>query len=877
MGINILGHNDDSAARSDEVTLDSHDLATGSGSTSFPVSDVLRVIQDPLTLDETTYWTAGDPMSSFDAEVERAEQFPVVPPAPSGADTHTGSAANTLPKTTTPSGNFVVSKEVMSPAEFAARVENSLLLRVLGINAIDPNHSIGKRIVSIAYPSVTAISSEKRATVLARNLLHHPDIITAVGKSIASRREYVAAVLHCLFRNGGGSTLAIDGSHGTIIVRPDSIIAQGGQGVVENVEHCNFPDADAVLKTSFLLPKDEEVVTAQVMGRMKREARLLRVLEGVDCVPKFFDEGMYADPGGEGDRAFIVMEKIHGSTVDELIKASGTFPPAIVADFACIMTHAMSEVHNRGVWHRDIKPGNIMVDRNGAVKILDFGQATNAVAADANDQTRLTMSGTGMGTPSYMSPEQTGQVVDQRVDINGAAKIIYELWSEHRWIEDATEAKQMFVRYAMSRQGSSSSDELQIIDMERKLAVVSKEHPELAIWLEWALQDDEKKRPRTIEQWHSGGDFIRSSSGDRVTVQPLSTFITKNPTGNWSKIADVFKDGEYEYGDAAVKARLVVAKLREVYGVASLSNQCESDIMVKNVPELTICRDPAEAAVIDRLYRGEFDSATHSNMPIIAAAAAATALSVSLIIYGIYKKGEVAEIQDLKNVTQPNDSKSISTPTLSAIPVSVSGGDYLRRGPIDASQPTGTVVTSTEAPTLDTVSEEVPVAQVSWERGIEGERIDIKEFQFMMADRTIMKYSQEELFRTYSSIEEDNGQINSFTFKVGDDDASSLGHAFIFPTGNMVITLPGNRTVCLDNEGNIVYDISGELGVQNRKVIVWSTTGGGHQLGDGKFDVDRTSDVPEDLKDHIDKDVIGKRFVNDAFSAWRLSTLRAQQ
>ncbi len=91
-------------------------------------------------------------------------------------------------------------------------------------------------------------------------------------------------------------------------------------------------------------------------------------------------------------------------------------------DIAVQISEGLQEAHDQGVVHRDIKPSNVMLDRRGRVKIMDFGLA--AVA----DRTRLTKSGTTLGTPAYMSPEKAqGQDVDRRTDIWALGVVLYEM------------------------------------------------------------------------------------------------------------------------------------------------------------------------------------------------------------------------------------------------------------------------------------------------------------------------------------------------------------------------------------------------------------------------------------------------------------------
>jgi tRNA A-37 threonylcarbamoyl transferase component Bud32/tetratricopeptide (TPR) repeat protein len=134
---------------------------------------------------------------------------------------------------------------------------------------------------------------------------------------------------------------------------------------------------------------------------------------------------------GEADgRLFLVMQLVDGTTLREHANAT----PLEAADVVAIgsqIADALEAAHARGIFHRDIKPGNIMIDSRRQVKLLDFGLARHA-AADQTDQTRaddfLTATGTIVGTPQYMSPEVLqGKAADARSDLWALGVVLYEL------------------------------------------------------------------------------------------------------------------------------------------------------------------------------------------------------------------------------------------------------------------------------------------------------------------------------------------------------------------------------------------------------------------------------------------------------------------
>ena len=127
------------------------------------------------------------------------------------------------------------------------------------------------------------------------------------------------------------------------------------------------------------------------------------------------------DVGREGDVAFIAMELVDGRELRELIR-EGTMPPTVAIEMAARVADALAFAHERGIVHRDIKPGNIMVLADGRIKIMDFG------IARLQEPTVKTQTGVLLGSPQYMSPEQiSGQSLDGRADVFSLGVVLYEM------------------------------------------------------------------------------------------------------------------------------------------------------------------------------------------------------------------------------------------------------------------------------------------------------------------------------------------------------------------------------------------------------------------------------------------------------------------
>ncbi len=118
---------------------------------------------------------------------------------------------------------------------------------------------------------------------------------------------------------------------------------------------------------------------------------------------------------------FIVMAFYEGETLKEQV-ARGKLQVAEIINIASQIAQGLAKAHQHGIAHRDIKPANVMITKDGVTKILDFGLAKLA------GQARLTKTGTTVGTPAYMSPEQINLIeVDHRTDIWSLGVVLYEM------------------------------------------------------------------------------------------------------------------------------------------------------------------------------------------------------------------------------------------------------------------------------------------------------------------------------------------------------------------------------------------------------------------------------------------------------------------
>lgn len=192
--------------------------------------------------------------------------------------------------------------------------------------------------------------------------------------------------------------------------RIETVLGIGGMGVVYRARDLSL-DVPVALK----LLRPELATRADAFDRFRQELLTARQVSSPHVV-------RIHDLAQDGAQWFITMDLIEGEGLDRRIDRDGPLPPDEALTIARQLAEGLSAAHARGVIHRDLKPANVLIDGDGRAFITDFGVARSLASGG------LTQTGSVVGTPDYLSPEQArGEPVDARSDLYALGLLLYEM------------------------------------------------------------------------------------------------------------------------------------------------------------------------------------------------------------------------------------------------------------------------------------------------------------------------------------------------------------------------------------------------------------------------------------------------------------------
>jgi serine/threonine protein kinase len=203
-------------------------------------------------------------------------------------------------------------------------------------------------------------------------------------------------------------------------------LGSGGMSRVYLAEHTVLQRPVAIK----VLPKDR-VKNTSYLARFQREARAGAALDHCNIVRTF-------DVGQQGGFHYLVMEYVEGRDLQQIVKRDGPLDFAAAADYTRQAAEGLAHAHRAGLIHRDVKPANLLVDRNNVVKLLDLGLAR------FTDENQASLSATFddnvIGTADYLAPEQAlnSSAADARSDIYALGCTLYCLLTGHAPFSEGT-------------------------------------------------------------------------------------------------------------------------------------------------------------------------------------------------------------------------------------------------------------------------------------------------------------------------------------------------------------------------------------------------------------------------------------------------------
>jgi len=265
----------------------------------------------------------------------------------------------------------------------------------------------------------------------------------ALHSGFPNRTFIAAGLVWPRFQPGHlGHALVVQGSQLPERYRNPERIARGGMGEVYRAE-----DADLARIVAVKLLSDRFADNDAIRGRFTREALAVARLSHAPSTVTIFDVGEH-----EG-RPYIVMEYLPGGSLADRLEREGAQPVGRSLEWLGQAAAALDAAHANGIVHRDVKPGNLLLDNDDRVKVADFG------VASAADLGSFTEAGTVVGTAGYLAPEQArGERATPASDVYALAVVAFELLTGKRPFERESSTAEAIAHVSAPIPPASSSN-----------------------------------------------------------------------------------------------------------------------------------------------------------------------------------------------------------------------------------------------------------------------------------------------------------------------------------------------------------------------------------------------------------------------------------
>lgn len=287
---------------------------------------------------------------------------------------------------------------------------------------------------------------------------------------------------------------------------------------------------------------------------------------------------------------FISMEYIDGQTLREKLE-SEDITPETALEYSIRIAGALAEAHEKGIVHRDIKPGNIMVDSKGRIKVMDFGLAKLV------DSKPITQTGTTLGTMTYMAPEQIqGRSIDHRADLFSFGVLLFEMLTGQRPFGGQYDAA---ISYAIVHEDPPLLSDL--------LPTISQK---LSILITRLLEKDPAKRYSSTENLAGElktylDELTDSMEASQQTIQSTTATETESENSSGSESTSItinFPPLRSRNGMLSLGAVVIVLVLIGYWLMPFFGTQPPPDNSIAVLPLENMSTDPADTNLVDGVH-----------------------------------------------------------------------------------------------------------------------------------------------------------------------------------------------------------------------------------------------------------------------------------